>query len=167
MRTALWPELADTVPGVIKPSTTFLGTAVGIRSLRFGAGRDRDEAVQWKIDLSGYTGGNIQVHVHFFYGETSVGAALLGGSLCAQKPTTQNINSTTDAWAVESTVQVTHPGGQVRRPQVATIIITDVDGAVAGDVVLLRLRRLSSNVAQDTMAGGLHVERAVIEYPSA
>lgn len=106
-----------------------------------------NEAAFWKIDVSRYAGlliPNLTLVLDWRGVSSTSGSVVWGAAIAAITPDTDGVNPRTKALAGEQTVADAHLGNLAERVMRCTLAISNLDDVVAGDLVWLRIRRLSA-----------------------
>lgn len=148
--------LSTNFPGFIRNGT------IPVSALAFDAAAD--EAAFWKIDVTGYSAGSLSVDLYWGADTATTNNVIWGGAVACITAGTDTQDMTTKTLAAESTVTGSHLGTTARRLMKTTLTIAALDSITSGDAVFIRIRRLGSSAAADTMAGDAWLERAVVSY---
>ncbi len=141
----------------------FDGTSFPIAVLAFDAASD--EAAFWKFRLEGYTSGNITIDIEWYADTASANSVVWEAMLAAITPNIDSQDVETKSFGALSFVQSTHLGTTGQRLHRATIILTDINSAVADDAVWLRIARdADSTSATDDMTGDAHLTSVRLSY---
>lgn len=138
-----------------------LGTNFPVPSLKFDAAND--EAAYWDRKAFSYaTGGALAIE---WYADTaSTGDVVWEVAVACITPDTDTQDIETKAYATSQKVTDSHLGTTGQRLHTCSITIANLDSMASGDRVFLRVRRLGSTDAADTMAGDAHLLNAMFTY---
>lgn len=145
---------STTAPSFVK----VVGTNFPVRSLAFDPAAD--EACFYVFKLPADYSSDIRVVLLWYADTASSGVVRWGAALAAITPNTDTQDVETDGLAAETAADDTHLGTTGQRVHEIEIDMANLDGAAAGDLVFLRIRREGSHT-NDTMAGDallLHVQ---------
>lgn len=108
-----------------------------------------------------YGSGNITLTLYLYAASASSGDSVWEASIAAVTPNTDTGDIESKAFATAQTATLTHPGTTGKRQLSVAITISNLDSIAAGDMVVVKLRRLTSG---NTMTGDGYVEYANLQY---
>ena len=153
------PTGNSTVPALVATSpASAIPTAIG---LAYDAATD--EAAQVRLGAAQYGSGNVTVKVRWYADTASTGDVVWGASLHAYTPNTDSGDIEADGWATENTATDSHIGTTGQRLHDVDITVSNLDSLAALDYVVLRVRRLGTNVS-DTMTGDAVLTDVLVSY---
>lgn len=138
------------------------GTNFPVESLAFDAALD--EAVYFVFPAINYGSGNLTARLRWYADTASTGVVTWEAALAAITPETDTQDIETKAFATAQNTDDTHLGTTGQRVHEMTITISNLDSIAAEDWCVLRIRRLGSTSANDTMAGDALLIQCGIEY---
>jgi hypothetical protein len=120
-----------------------------------------NESAFWSFPALLYGSGNLTVTLEWYATSAVAGDCVWGAAIACITPTTDTQDVETKTLAAENTATTTHPGTTAKRLLQTIITVTNLDAITAGDMVWLRLRRLS---AGNTMAGDANLVKATVAW---
>jgi hypothetical protein len=149
----------DGIGSAFPQSIAIAGSNFPVDALAFDA--SANEACATRFKIKNYGSGNITAIVTWCADSATSGDVVWGAAIAAITPETDTQDISTDAFATENTVTDTHLGTTARREMNATITISNLDSVAANDLVVLRIRRLSSG---NTMTGDAWLLGVELQY---
>jgi hypothetical protein len=146
-------------PNVALPVRTRIeGTNFMLHGLAFDSVTTQQCFFPWHaVD---YGSGNLTVTIKWLANIAITGSVTFGAAIACLKDTSQD--ATTKAFTTEVTTTVAHAGTTGRRLQTAQIVVNQLDSLAPGDMVWVRLRRITD--ATDTMVGNAVVTGLTLSY---
>lgn len=159
------PENAVFPAATFAQYLTIYGTNFPYGVLAFDAGLD--EAAHWVCEATSYLSGNPSFSIKWYADTASTGDVVWEVTIAAITPNTDSGDIETKALATIQKATDSHLGTTGQRLHEITISITNLDSLAAGDVVFIRVRRLGSTDAADTMTGDALLVIATLTYTTA
>lgn len=155
------PEMAQftaaTFPQYVRnPGTNFTVTGLAYDSTGV-------ERAYFHTGMADYGSGNITATVYWYADTASSGGVTWETAIAAITPNTDSQDVETKAFATVNTASDTHLGTTGQRVHSVDVTISNLDSLAAGDVMRLRLSRLTSD-AGDTMTGDAIVTGVLLAY---
>lgn len=158
----LQPEWATFLATNIPEFKNISGTSIPVLSLAFDAAND--EAAYWRLPAVRYGSGNLTCVVYWYADTASSGDVVWEAAIAALTADSDTQDIETDGLATIQKVTDSHLGTTGQRLHNATITISNLDSLAALDDLSVRIRRLGSSDANDTMTGDALLVRALISY---
>jgi hypothetical protein len=121
------------------------------------------ERAYFHTNMPDYGSGNVTATVHWYADTASSGGVTWETALAAITPNTDTQDVETKSFAAVNTANDTHLGTTGQRLHSIDVTISNLDSLAAGDVVWLRLSRLTTD-AGDTMTGDAILTSVVLAY---
>lgn len=137
------------------------GTSMPVTGLGYDA--TTSETAHWRLVALDYGSGNLTLSVYWYADTATSGAVVFEAAIAAITANTDTQDVETDAYATATNATDTHLGTTGQRLHEFDIIISNLDGLAADDMVTLKLTRLPAN-ASDTMTGDAIVTGCVLAY---
>lgn len=130
------------------------GTNFPVQSWAFDGGAT-DNIIYTKITLLAYGSGDLTFNIHWQGDTATTGDVKWGIALAAITPNTDTQDVETKSFATATTVVDTHLGTTAKRAHDIAITVTgaSLDSVANGDELWIKLYRVASDTANDTMAG--------------
>lgn len=132
--------LTSTFPQLVQGGTNFPETGLAYDDAA-------NEAAFWRVDMSRYAGlliPNLTLVLDWRGVAGTSGSVVWGAAIAAITPDTDVVNPQTKALASEQSISDAHLGTLAERVMRCSLTVVNLDSVAAGDLVWLRIRRLSA-----------------------
>lgn len=161
VRRDLSPKAADFLATAFPQYVKVNGANRPVVGLAFDAAST--ETAYWDFVLFAYGSGNITCDIAWYADTASSGVVQWEVAIAAITPDTDAQDVETKGLAAVQTVNDTHLGTTGQRLHLATVAISNLDSAAAGDEVTLKVAR-RGEIAADTMTGDAILKSVRLSY---
>ncbi|MGP4092933.1 hypothetical protein [Nonomuraea sp. KM90] len=137
------------------------GTNLPVTGLAFDAAAT--SSAFFKRRLISYGSGNLTLNITWYADTATSGVVRWSAAVACITPNVDTTDVETKAFAASTDTDDTHLGTTGQRVHGHDIVITNLDGAAAGDLIWIRLQRLGGH-ANDNLAGAAHLLDAELAY---
>ena len=140
------------------------GSSYPVPGLAFDA--STDEEIFFEFTATGYGSGNLTLKILWYADTATANDVVWEAQIGVITPNTDTQDVETDGLATLNFVTDTHLGTTGQRVHEATITLSNLDGLVAGDRVVLRLARDadSTNDTDDLTGVAILISPLILEY---